>query len=70
MKKLFLTIFLFLTSCQKEVNNLDFRIYTIPKGKHSSGTFVNHPENSRIIFDFILSLEDIGLYISQRPSLL
>jgi hypothetical protein len=52
MKKLL--ILLILVSCTKEVDDLGFRVYTIPAGGHSSGSFVNHPHNSRIKFDFIL----------------
>jgi len=52
MKKLL--ILLLLLSCTKEVDDLGFRVYTIPAGEHSSGSFINHPDNSRISFQFIL----------------
>ncbi len=37
-----LLIFLLLVSCAKEVDDLGFRVYTIPAGEHSSGSFINH----------------------------
>ena len=43
MKRLLLIFILTLFSCQKETDNLGFRTYVIPEGKHSSGTYVNHP---------------------------
>jgi len=46
MKKVL--ILLLLVSCAKEVDDLGFRVYTIPAGQHSSGTFINHPDNSRL----------------------
>ncbi len=56
MRRIFI-IFLFLLvsiSCSKEVDDLGFRVYTIPEGEHSSGNFINHPNNSRIEFNFML----------------
>ena len=58
-------ITLLLISCTKEVDDLGFRTYTIPEGKHSSGTFFNHPDNSRIIFDFIL--DESAIYQTEVP---
>ena len=52
MKKLL--ILLLLVSCAKEVDDLGFRVYTIPAGEHSSGSFINHPDNSKIEFKFML----------------
>ena len=52
MKKLLILLLFF--SCKKEVNDLGFRVYTIPAGEHSSGSFINHPDNSKISFQFIL----------------
>jgi len=52
MKKL-LILLLFL-SCRKEDNDLGLRVYTIQAGEHSSGSFINHPDNSKISFQFIL----------------
>ena len=52
MKKLL--ILLLLVSCAKEVDDLGFRVYTIPAGEHSSGSFINHPVNSKIEFKFML----------------
>ena len=63
MRKL-LTLLL-LVSCSKEVDDLGFRIYTIPAGKHSSGTFLNHPDNSRISFQFML--DESAYYESEIP---
>ena len=54
MKRLLLIFILILFSCQKEVDALGFRTYVIPEGERSSGTFKNHPVNSRITFNFIL----------------
>tara|TARA_R100000541_G_scaffold14843_1_gene24235 strand:+ start:319 stop:867 length:549 start_codon:yes stop_codon:yes gene_type:complete len=51
--KRFLILFL-LFSCTKEVDDLGFRVYTIPAGEHSSGNFINHPVNSKIEFKFML----------------
>jgi homoserine trans-succinylase len=63
MKKLL--ILLLLLSCSKEVDDLGFRVYTIPAGKHSSGTFINHPDNSRISFQFIL--DESAYYETEIP---
>ncbi len=60
-----LLISLLLISCSKEVDDLGFRTYTIPEGKHSSGTFFNHPDNSRIIFDFML--DESAVYQTEVP---
>lgn len=60
-----LLIALLLISCSKEVDDLGFRTYTIPEGKHSSGTFFNHPDNSRIIFDFML--DESAIYQTEVP---
>ena len=65
MIRILLVLFLVLFSCKKEVDDLGFRTYTIPKGEHSSGTFVNHPNNSRIIFDFML--DESAIYESEVP---
>ena len=63
MKKLL--ILLLLVSCAKEVDDLGFRVYTIPVGKHSSGSFLNHPDNSRISFQFIL--DESAYYETEIP---
>jgi len=52
-------------SCTKEIDDLGFRLYTIPEGEHSSGSYFNHPNNSRIIFDFIL--DESAIYESEVP---
>jgi hypothetical protein len=52
--KIKLLIFILLISCNKEVDDLGFRVYTIPAGEHRSGSYFSHPENSRINFHFIL----------------
>ena len=52
-------------SCSKEVDDLSFRVYTIPAGKHSSGTFINHPDNSRISFQFML--DESAYYETEIP---
>ena len=52
MKKLL--VLLMFVSCTKEVDDLGFRTYVIPEGQHRSGNFFNHPDNSRINFQFIL----------------
>ena len=54
MIRILLILFLVLFSCKKEVDDLGFRVYTIPEGEHSSGNFINHPNNSRIEFNFML----------------
>lgn len=64
MKKLLLVILL-CVSCSKEVDDMGFRVYTIPEGEHSSGTFINHPDNSRIVFKFIL--DESAIYKSIVP---
>ena len=63
MKKIL--ILLLLISCSKEVDDLGFRVYTIPAGKHSSGSFLNHPDNSRISFQFIL--DESAYYETEIP---
>ena len=63
MKKLL--ILLLLISCSKEVDDLGFRVYTIPAGEHSSGSFLNHPDNSRITFQFIL--DESAYYETEIP---
>ena len=63
MKKLL--ILLLFISCSKEVDDLGFRVYTIPAGEHSSGSFLNHPDNSRISFKFIL--DESAIYTSEIP---
>jgi len=52
MKKLLVLLMFF--SCTKKVDDLGFRTYIIPEGKHRSGNFFNHPNDSRINFKFIL----------------
>ena len=64
MKQLIMILFL-CTACTKEINDLGYRVYTIPKGEHSSGSFFNHPDNSRIIFDFIL--DESAIYQTEIP---
>ena len=63
MKKLF--TLLLLISCSKEVDDLGFRVYTIPAGSHSSGSFLNHPDNSKISFQFIL--DESAYYETEIP---
>ena len=63
MKKLL--ILLLFISCSKEVDDLGFRVYTIPAGKHSSGSFINHPDNSKISFQFIL--DESAYYETEIP---
>ena len=63
MKKLL--ILLLLVSCSKEVDDLGFRVYTIPAGEHSSGSFLNHPDNSRISFQIIL--DESAYYETEIP---
>jgi len=65
MKRLLLIFILILFSCQKEVDDLGFRTYVIPEGEHSSGTFINHPVNSRITFNFIL--DESAIYYTEVP---
>ena len=52
-------------SCSKEIDDLGFRVYTIPEGKHRSGNFYNTPNDSKIKFDFIL--DESAEYISEVP---
>ena len=63
MKKVL--ILLLLVSCSKEVDDLGFRVYTIPAGEHSSGSFINHPDNSKISFKFIL--DESAYYETEIP---
>ena len=63
MKKLL--ILLLLVSCSKEVDDFGFRVYTIPAGEHSSGSFLNHPDNSRISFQFVL--DNSAYYETEIP---
>ena len=63
MKKLLLLLALF--SCTKEIDDLGFRVYTIPAGEHSSGSFVNHPNDSKINFQFIL--DESAYYETEIP---
>ena len=63
MKKVLILLLMF--SCSKEVDDLGFRVYTIPAGEHSSGSFLNHPDNSRISFQFIL--DESAYYETEIP---
>ena len=65
MIRIILIILLVFTSCKKEIDDLGFRVYTIPSGEHSSGSHFNHPTNSRITFDFIL--DESAIYTSEIP---
>ena len=65
MELLRVLLILLFVSCAKETDELGFRTYIIPEGEHSSGTFINHPDNSRIIFDFIL--DESAIYYSEVP---
>ena len=58
-------ILLFLVSCTKEIDDLGFRVYTIPAGEHSSGSFINHPNDSKISFQFIL--DESAYYETEIP---
>tara|TARA_R100000541_G_scaffold41311_3_gene48759 strand:- start:21314 stop:21865 length:552 start_codon:yes stop_codon:yes gene_type:complete len=64
MKRLILLL-LICTSCGKDKDDLGFRTYIIPEGEHRSGTYFNHPTNSRINFQFIL--DDSAIYESEIP---
>jgi hypothetical protein len=65
MIRIILIFLLVFTSCKKEIDDLGFRVYTIPAGEHSSGSHFNHPTNSRITFDFIL--DESAIYTSEIP---
>ena len=65
VQKVILLISLFFISCEKEVDDLGFRVYTIPAGEHSSGSFLNHPDNSKIEFKFIL--DESAYYKTEIP---
>ena len=65
VQKVILLISLLFISCEKEVDDLGFRVYTIPAGEHSSGSFLNHPDNSRISFQFIL--DESAYYETEIP---
>ena len=52
-------------SCSKEIDDFGFRVYTIPEGEHSSGNFINHPDNSRIEFNFML--DESAIYYTEIP---
>ena len=60
-----LILSLILLSCKKEVDDLGFRVYTIPAGEHSSGNYFNHPTNSKIDFKFIL--DESAIYETEIP---
>jgi len=64
MKRL-LVLGLLIVSCTKEVDDFGFRTYTIPEGKHRSGSFLNHPNNSKIEFKFIL--DESAVYYTEIP---
>ena len=61
--RIFLLLLLF--SCTKETDDLGYRTYIIPEGKHRSGSFFNHPDNSRIKFHFIL--DESAEYTTEIP---
>ena len=63
MRKLLILLLAF--SCSKEVDDLGFRVYTIPAGEHSSGSFLNHPDDSKISFQFIL--DESAYYETEIP---
>ena len=65
MIRIILIFLLVFISCKKEIDDLGFRVYTIPAGEHSSGSHFNHPTNSRITFDFIL--DESAIYTSEIP---
>ena len=65
VQKVILLISLLFISCEKEVDDLGFRVYTIPAGEHSSGSFINHPNNSKINFQFIL--DESAYYETEIP---
>jgi len=65
MNRIILIVLLIFTSCKKEIDDLGYRVYTIPKGEHSSGSYLNHPDNSRIMFDFIL--DESAIYQTEIP---
>jgi len=58
-------ILILLSSCAKETDDFGFRSYVIPEGAHSSGSYFNHPTNSRIDFDFML--DESAVYTSEIP---
>ena len=60
-----IVLILILSSCAKETDDLGFRTYVIPEGEHSSGSYFNHPTNSRIDFDFML--DESAIYTSEIP---
>ena len=60
-----LILSLIFISCKKEVDGLGFRVYTIPEGEHSSGSYFNHPTNSKIDFKFIL--DESAIYETEIP---
>ena len=64
MKKL-LVLCLAIVSCTKNVDDLGFRTYVIPEGQHRSGSYFNHPDNSRINFQFIL--DESAEYTTEIP---
>ena len=63
MRKLLILLLAF--SCSKEVDDLGFRVYTIPAGEHSSGSFFYLPDNSRITFQF--ELDESAYYKTEIP---
>jgi len=65
MIRILLILFFLLFSCSKKIDDLGFRTYIIPEGKHRSGNFFNHPDNSRINFKFIL--DESAEYTTEIP---
>tara|TARA_R110000737_G_scaffold43279_2_gene63754 strand:- start:276 stop:845 length:570 start_codon:yes stop_codon:yes gene_type:complete len=58
-----LLLIIMCSSCSKEIDDLGFRVYTIPAGAHRSGNFYNTPNDSKIKFDFMLN--ESAEYVSE-----
>ena len=61
----YLILLVLFMSCSKEIDDQGFRVFTIPEGKHRSGSYFNHPNDSKIKFKFIL--DESAEYISEVP---
>ena len=65
MKRILLILFLFLTSCEKEFDD-GFRVFTINKGEHRSGTYLQNKVNDNAI-TFQVILDESAIYDFSTP---
>jgi hypothetical protein len=65
VKRILLILFLFLTSCEKEFDD-GFRVFTINKGEHRSGTYLQNKVNDNAI-TFQVILDESAIYDFGTP---